>query len=199
MKISLHAFAFLFIVRGWSGSVAADFSANCRTLDSDGVMRKTKEFLTFAEEETIRLGSAIGKILRPGDTILLVGELGSGKTRLAKGIVSAAAGVSPDDVVSPTFTLINRFEGDFPVHHADLYRLEGREVFGLGLEDALEEGAAVVVEWAERISDPEVDALKVSIYDLDRSDSRRVVLEWLEEGSWDQRLASVFKECWRDK
>jgi tRNA threonylcarbamoyladenosine biosynthesis protein TsaE len=157
-------------------------------------MRNTSEILSSSEEETIQLGRTIGRILQPGDTIMLVGELGSGKTRIAKGIVSAAAGVSPDDVVSPTFTLINRFDGDFPVHHADLYRVEGGEVDGLGLEDAIEEGGAVVIEWAEKIPEPEEDALKVLMYDMDRTDSRRIVFEWLHGGSWDRRMDSILRE-----
>ncbi len=100
------------------------------------------EIETSSEEQTIELGAAVGKILRPGDVVLLVGDLGSGKTRLAKGIVAAATGVSPDEVVSPTFTLINCFEGDFPVHHADLYRLEPDAVGGIGR----------LGSWAERIN-----------------------------------------------
>jgi tRNA threonylcarbamoyladenosine biosynthesis protein TsaE len=159
-------------------------------------MRNTREILTSSEEETILLGRLIGMILKPGDTILLVGELGSGKTRLAKGIVSAATGVSSDEVVSPTFTLINRFGDDFPVHHADLYRVEGREIHELGLEDALEEGGAVVVEWAERISEPDEDALKVFMYDVNLTDLRRIVLDWLPGGSWDPRIGAVLEE-WR--
>ena len=108
-------------------------------------MRSHSEIHTSSEEETIRLGEAIGRLLTSGDTILLVGELGSGKTRLAKGIVSAATGVLYDEVVSPTFTLINRFEGTFPVHHADLYRLHTDQIDGIGLDDALEEDRKSVV------------------------------------------------------
>jgi len=157
-------------------------------------MRNTREILTSSEEETIQLGRTIGKILEPGDTILLVGELGSGKTRMAKGIIAAATGVSPDEVVSPTFTLINRFEGDFPVHHADLYRVERGEIHGLGIEDALEEGGALIVEWAEKIQEPEEDALNVLIHDVDRTDLRRIVFNWAQGGSWDRRLDTVFQE-----
>jgi tRNA threonylcarbamoyladenosine biosynthesis protein TsaE len=161
-------------------------------------MRNTSEIVSSSEGETIQLGRLIGKILKPGDTILLVGELGSGKTRLAKGIVSSATGVSPDEVVSPTFTLINRFEGEFPVHHADLYRVERGEIYGIGLEDALEEGGAVIVEWAEKIPEPEQDALKVFIYDVNLTDSRRIVLDRLQGGSWDLRMETVLEE-WRRK
>jgi tRNA threonylcarbamoyladenosine biosynthesis protein TsaE len=103
-----------------------------------------------SEQETIRLGEALGTILKPLDTVLMIGQLGSGKTRLAKGMISAATGVSQNDVVSPTFTLINRFEGDFPVYHADLYRIESDQFDGIGLEDALEDGGALIGEWAER-------------------------------------------------
>ncbi len=104
-------------------------------------MPNRAEIHTTSELETIRLGAAVGTILEPLDRVLMIGKLGSGKTRLAKGMISAATGVSQNDVVSPTFTLINRFEGHFPVYHADLYRIESDQIDGIGLEDAAEEGA----------------------------------------------------------
>jgi len=162
-------------------------------------MRNTSEIRTSSEEETIQLGEAIGRVLKPGDTVHLVGDLGSGKTRLAKGIVSAATGVPPDEVVSPTFTLINRFDGAFPVHHADLYRVQGQDIYGIGLEDALEEGGALVVEWAEKIPEPEEDALTVSINYAGWSNNRRIVLEWRSDGSWDSRMDTVLEKWRREK
>jgi tRNA threonylcarbamoyladenosine biosynthesis protein TsaE len=153
-------------------------------------MCATLEVETASEQETIDLGAAIGRVLKHGDLVLLLGELGSGKTRLAKGIVSAATGVSPHDVVSPTFTLINSFEGDFPVYHADLYRIEGDQVEGIGLEEALEDGA-VVVEWAEKLHDMGHESLRITIEAAGAENLRRIKLTWNENGSWDLRIGEA--------
>ncbi len=158
-------------------------------------MSETLEFCTASEHETILLGAAIGRVLVPGDTILLLGDLGAGKTRLAKGIVSAATHVPPEDVVSPTFSLVNRFDGAFPVYHADLYRLEADQIQGIGLDDTLDEGGALVVEWAEKIGELPGDALTIYIMYGDQDDSRRIVLEWPPDGSWKTRLDGLAKSA----
>jgi tRNA threonylcarbamoyladenosine biosynthesis protein TsaE len=155
------------------------------------IMRKKLKLKTSSEYETIRLGEALGARLKPGDVILLIGDLGSGKTRFAKGIVSKAAGVEQDDVVSPTFTLINCFEGAFPVCHADLYRLEPEHLDGIGLEDTLDRGGAIVVEWADKIRDYSEDPLTVFIMYGSDEEHRQFILEWEENGSWDERLAGI--------
>lgn len=148
---------------------------------------------TCSEGCTIELGAMIGRILRPGDVVLLMGELGAGKTRLAKGVVSGATGVPEDEVVSPTFTLIHRFEGAFPVHHADLYRLNASHVEGIGLDDALEEDGALVIEWAEKIQGFYSDPLTIRIQYGEEEDSREIMLEWAGSGSWGERLSSAIK------
>lgn len=107
---------------------------------------------------------------------------------MAKGIVSGATGVPRDDVVSPTFTLIHRFEGAFPVHHADLYRLDACQAEEIGLEDALEEDGALVVEWAEKIERVYSDPLTVRIRYGKEEESREFLLEWAVPGSWGERL-----------
>lgn len=144
-----------------------------------------------SEQETIRLGKALGTILKPLDRVLMIGELGSGKTRLAKGIISAATRVSQDGVVSPTFTLINRFDGDFPVYHADLYRIESDQIEGIGLEDALEDGGALIIEWAEKVVGFEEDSLAISIEFGDEDDFRNIVVQWSDNGSWPERIVEV--------
>ncbi len=155
---------------------------------------KRFEIITSSEEETIRLGAAIGKLLRPGDVILLIGELGTGKTRLAKGIISVATGIDPDEVVSPTFTLVNCFEGPFQVCHADLYRIDSGQLEGIGLEDALDDGAALIVEWAEKILDLHQDPLTIFI-DYGREENQRFFrLEWLETGVWNLPMENNIKQ-----
>jgi tRNA threonylcarbamoyladenosine biosynthesis protein TsaE len=145
---------------------------------------------TRTEEETAHVGRALGRLARAGDLIVLVGELGSGKTRLAKGIVSVAASVPEDEVVSPTFTLINRFDADVPVYHADLYRIDGHRWSGIGLEDALDDGGILIVEWGERLPRLHEDPLIVTIRHLESPEERELVLECVAGGSWDERLGN---------
>jgi tRNA threonylcarbamoyladenosine biosynthesis protein TsaE len=102
-------------------------------------------------EATARLGVALANALRRGDLVMLSGPLGAGKSTLARAVIRALT--RPDEEVpSPTFTLVQVYEGPaFPVAHFDLYRLGGPdEVYELGLDEALEEGAALV-EWPERL------------------------------------------------
>ncbi|AFM25662.1 tRNA (adenosine(37)-N6)-threonylcarbamoyltransferase complex ATPase subunit type 1 TsaE [Desulfomonile tiedjei] len=157
-------------------------------------MLRSVSLITRSEEETMEVGAALGRFLRPGDMVFLIGELGSGKTRLAKGLIAQATGAPREDVVSPTFTLMNRFEGDFDVYHADLYRLAPEHVESIGLEDALDQGGALLVEWAERISWTEDDALVVRFQAPDRTDTRIIVLEWQDRSPWRERMPLILKE-----
>ncbi len=99
---------------------------------------------------TARLGAAIAPRLAPGETVLLYGPLGMGKSTLARGLIRAMTG--PDeDVPSPTFTLVQFYESAPPVAHFDLYRLtRPEEASEIGLDEALDEGCAVI-EWPERL------------------------------------------------
>jgi tRNA threonylcarbamoyladenosine biosynthesis protein TsaE len=107
-------------------------------------------FHTHSEEETIALGRELARELGDG-VVLLIGNLGAGKTTLAKGIVEGKNGTPADEVSSPTFTLIHQYRDEAPVYHVDLYRLdEAREVEGLGLDDLFRSGALILLEWAER-------------------------------------------------
>src|SRR5262249_13549773 len=121
---------------------------------------------------TKELGARIAAALRPGDLVALSGDLGAGKTTLARAIL-AALGVD-ETVPSPTFTLVQAYEtAHLPVSHYDLYRLKRPYVMGeLGLDEALENGA-VLVEWPERASLP--DGLHVTL-DADGA-TRRAVLD----------------------
>jgi tRNA threonylcarbamoyladenosine biosynthesis protein TsaE len=105
-------------------------------------------YRTASEEETIALGERLAQELPARQVVLLIGPLGAGKTTLAKGIVKGLGAASPDDVSSPTFTLIHEYGR---VYHIDLYRLdEPREVATLGLDDLFDREAIVLIEWGER-------------------------------------------------
>jgi len=111
---------------------------------------ESRIFQTRSEEETIALGRRLGSELT-GGVVLLIGNLGAGKTTLAKGIVEGRNGTPIEEVSSPTFTLIHQYGDGVPVYHIDLYRLdEMREVERLGLEDLFASGSLVLLEWAER-------------------------------------------------
>ena len=106
---------------------------------------------TRSEEETIALGEEIGRTLGRGAVVLLTGELGAGKTTIAKGIIQGLGAAAPDDVSSPTYTLIHEFGEDPKVYHIDLYRIEhAREVLALGIDELLDGDAILLVEWGER-------------------------------------------------
>ena len=110
----------------------------------------SRTFHTRSEDETIALGRQLAAELVDG-AVLLIGNLGAGKTTLAKGIVEGRNGTPADEVSSPTFTLIHQYGDHAPVYHIDLYRLdEAREVEGLGLDDLFGSGSLILLEWAER-------------------------------------------------
>jgi tRNA threonylcarbamoyladenosine biosynthesis protein TsaE len=111
---------------------------------------QSQTFHTRSEEETIALGRELAPALSPG-AVLLIGNLGAGKTTLAKGIVGGLNATPADEVSSPTFTLIHQYGDDAPVYHIDLYRLdEQRQVENLGLDDLFSSGSVILLEWAER-------------------------------------------------
>jgi len=113
---------------------------------------KSRIYHTQSEEATIALGEALAAELPSKALVLLIGNLGAGKTTLAKGIVKGLKAAEPDDVSSPTFTLIHEYGSD--VYHIDLYRMDTAEqVSGLGLEEIFDRPAIVLIEWGERFPD----------------------------------------------
>jgi len=102
-----------------------------------------------SEEETVSIGIAVGAALQSRDVVLLSGELGAGKTRFVEGMTRGIG--SSAETRSPTFVLVNEYFGRIMLAHCDLYRLSGPEEIGeLGLDDYLERGAALAVEWPVR-------------------------------------------------
>ena len=108
-------------------------------------------FNTKTAEETIQLGEKIGKMLKPGTVIAMEGTLAAGKTTITKGIAKAL-GIT-ETITSPTFTLISEYEGNMPLYHMDVYRLDSAEDFlNLGVEDMIYDGNGVaIIEWSEKI------------------------------------------------
>lgn len=110
-----------------------------------------RTFETDSEEGTIALGIELARELPPKAIVLLVGNLGAGKTTFAKGIAKGLHAAEPDEVSSPTFTLIHEYGTANKVYHIDLYRLDSaRDVATLGLEELFDREAIVLIEWGER-------------------------------------------------
>lgn len=113
----------------------------------------TGEWQSLNASETFALGAQIGSQLRGGEILLLDGPLGAGKTVFVKGLASAL-GIDPEEVTSPSFTLVNPYEAQFPLFHIDLYRLDegAAAAHAVDLEELLtDERAVVIIEWAERL------------------------------------------------
>ena len=128
--------------------------------------------------ETFDLGKQVGQGLTGGEILLLTGPLGAGKTIFVKGIASSL-GIDPEEVTSPSFTLVNPYEGRLPLVHIDLYRLDegASAAHAVDLDELLgNERAVIVIEWAERLGNyplpPNVRRITIS---GDGDDPRRIV------------------------
>ena len=143
-----------------------------------------------SEKETIQIGEIIGFLLKPMDLILLFGNLGSGKTRFAKGIISQSTGTNIDDIVSPTFTISVRYHSYPTVIHVDLYRLSSASLEEIGIDDLLEQDAVMIVEWAENLKTLPNDSLRVFIDFGTTADSRIIQLDYKENSDWNSRLST---------
>ena len=127
--------------------------------------------ITNSEQETEAAGAALARELAPGDVVAMYGDLGAGKTAFVRGM-ARGLGLSCH-VQSPTFTIVNEYEGDVPLFHFDMYRLSGaEELFDIGWEDYLDRGGVCAVEWSERVEDalpPETVSVTLSRRDEDPS------------------------------
>ena len=133
------------------------------------------EFVTHSREETAALGGRLADALKTGRVVAFTGDLGAGKTAFVSGM-ARALGVE-ERVTSPTFTIVNEYEGGrLPLFHFDMYRLGGAdELFHIGWEDYLARGGVCAVEWSENVSDAlEEDVISVEIC-RGETDSRRII------------------------
>jgi tRNA threonylcarbamoyladenosine biosynthesis protein TsaE len=136
---------------------------------------RAQTVFSLSEEETVELGRATSRGLRGGELVLLVGDLGLGKTVFARGM-ALGLGIAPEEVSSPSFTLIQEYGGGrLTLFNVDLYRINtDEELATLGLEEILDSNAVVVVEWGEKLSPHQRrDAIVVRFHDVGEG-SRRI-------------------------
>lgn len=140
-------------------------------------MGDPKALTTWSEAETGAAGRALAAALGPGSVVLLYGNLGAGKTAFVRGMAEGL-GVDPQDVSSPTFTLLQEYRGGrLTLFHADLYRLnDAREVEDLGLEELALEGV-LAIEWSEKLPRPAAEAIVVRINRGDEDDTRNLTIQ----------------------
>ena len=147
--------------------------------------------LSHSAEETAEFACRIGARLESGDTILLSGPVGAGKSHFCRSLIQSRLS-EPEDVPSPTFTLVQMYDTTKDqIWHADLYRLTGTdEIEELGLFDAFEQ-AICLVEWPDRLG-PLIpaDALTLSFAAADHDDARRITARWTDR-KWDAKLESL--------
>ena len=139
------------------------------------------EFITHSREETAALGARLADALDSGRVVAFTGDLGAGKTAFVSGMAQAL-GVE-ERVTSPTFTIVNEYEGGrLPLFHFDMYRLDGAdELFHIGWEDYLARGGVCAVEWSENVAEAiEPDAVWVSIRRGEGNDDRVITIEGVD-------------------
>ena len=135
---------------------------------------ESRTTVTRSDAETEAVGEQLAASLGPGARVLLYGELGAGKTAFVRGLASGL-GIDPDEVSSPTFTLVQEYSGRLPLFHVDLYRLAPGEVDDLGL-DALAAQGVLAIEWAERLPRADIGAIQVRLEHAG-DDQRRITID----------------------
>ncbi|RBI84710.1 tRNA (adenosine(37)-N6)-threonylcarbamoyltransferase complex ATPase subunit type 1 TsaE [Rhodosalinus halophilus] len=154
-------------------------------------MIRRADRLLASPDATAALARRLAPRLRPGDSLLLEGPVGAGKSHFARALISALL-TEPEDIPSPTYTLVQSYAGRTgPIWHADLYRLgDASELAELGLDDAF--GTAIcLVEWPERLGDAAPEgALRLTFAPGEAAEERRLTLTW-EDPRWDDRLKGL--------
>jgi tRNA threonylcarbamoyladenosine biosynthesis protein TsaE len=146
--------------------------------------------LTHSTDETLELAGAVGELLRAGDVVSLVGDLGAGKTVFARGVARALGVTEP--VVSPSFTIVREYDGRTPLVHVDVYRIDTvQELYDLGFEELVRDDAVTLVEWGDMIDGLlPADRLDVRLAPGDLDDERVVEIEG-HGRSWRARAAEL--------
>jgi tRNA threonylcarbamoyladenosine biosynthesis protein TsaE len=144
------------------------------TSSEPSVAQSLQRVVTRSDAETEALARSLAERLGAGARVHLFGDLGAGKTVFVRGLADGL-GVDPDEVSSPTFTLIQEYRGRLPLYHVDLYRIAPAEVPDLGLEAIAADGV-LAIEWAERLPAGDPAAIRVRLEDLGEHE-RRVSIE----------------------
>lgn len=132
-------------------------------------------FVTRSEDETRALARQLATELEAGATLLLMGDLGAGKTAFVRGLAEGL-GIDPGDVTSPTFTLVHEYRGGrLPLVHVDLYRLDRADLDEIGLDGDLAAQGVLAIEWAERLTRDVPAAIAIRIQDT-ADDCRTIVV-----------------------
>jgi len=143
---------------------------------------RIREFTTQSGADTVAVGRKLVKLLEPPQFLLLSGELGTGKTTLVEGIAQALDAAEPDEVTSPTFTLMHEYLGSrngkpVKLYHLDVYRLESeRQLETLGLDDLLTPDALVIVEWGEKFKSIRKRATGEIVIASEGGDARKITV-----------------------
>ena len=143
---------------------------------------KRHEFTTTSDTETVAVGRELAHLLDTPQLLLLTGDLGTGKTTLVKGIAQALDAAEPDEVTSPTFTLLHEYDGQragrpVKLYHLDLYRLEGeRQIESLGLDELFSDDALVLIEWGEKFKSLKKKSTGAITITSSGGDGRRIVV-----------------------
>jgi len=154
--------------------------------------------LTKNPDQTLHLGQVFGRMLPQASMVALIGDLGSGKTLLARGIAKGLGVEDEREVSSPTFVLINEYRGRIPVHHVDLYRLrDSVETEDIGWEEFISGPGVTLVEWAEKVPDllPE-DRIEVHLYWVGAGE-RKLVFVGKDQTARD--LVNHLREKWLEE
>ncbi len=123
--------------------------------------KNPQKIITNSDRETIAVGKEVAAILKPGDIIFLLGELGSGKTVFVKG-VCCGLGVK-EEVTSSSFVIATEYHGHVPVVHIDLYRLTPSDLINLPLEEYVIQNGITLIEWADRINNHHMKGIRVQM------------------------------------
>ena len=153
-------------------------------------MSGVERALTHSTDETLELAGTVGELLRAGDVVSLVGDLGAGKTVFARGVARALGVTEP--VVSPSFTIVREYDGRMPLVHVDVYRIDTvQELHDLGFEELVRDDAVTLVEWGDMIDGLlPADRLDVRLAPGDTDDERVVEIEG-HGRSWRARAAEL--------
>ena len=139
------------------------------------------DYISHGVEETEDMGRRLGAVLRPGAVVAYRGDLGAGKTAFTRGLAGGLGCAAR--VTSPTFTIVNEYDGPIPLFHFDMYRLGGpEELFDIGWDDYQDRGGVCAVEWSERVAEalPEGTVTVTVARCMESEDWRRITIEGVE-------------------